>query len=109
MEAIKKYDTVSETINELLQHGYTVDFALLPEEECLVCKNNSLNLSPEEFEIDAVYRFEGNTDPGDEMIVYAISSPKYNVKGVVVNAYGMYSDAASSRIVERLHQAIPSH
>ena len=55
-----------------------------------------------EFEIDETYRFEGETDPGDEMIVFAISSKKHNIKGVVINAYGVYSDSSTSKIVERL-------
>ena len=44
------------------------------------------------------------TDPGDEMIVFAISCLKHNLKGIVVNAYGMYSDSTSSKIVERLKE-----
>ena len=56
---------------------------------------------PESFKIDAVYRFEGPTDPGDAMILYAISSPKYNLKGVLINAFGMYADADTAS-TERL-------
>jgi hypothetical protein len=37
------------------------------------------------------------------MIVYAISSNKNNVKGVVVNAYGIYADNESSAIVKKLN------
>ncbi len=60
-----------------------------------------LDNDPASFTIDAVYRFEGPTDPGDEMILYAISSRKYNLKGVLTNAFGMYADAATAR-TERL-------
>lgn len=98
------YDTVSEAVNELIKRGYTTDFELMTEHECLICHQTSTNLSPEEFEIDEIHRFEGDTDPGDEMIVYAISSEKHNMKGVDINAYGLYSDAATSKIVERLIQ-----
>ncbi|MBK8344964.1 MAG: hypothetical protein IPL12_17790 [Bacteroidetes bacterium] len=38
----------------------------------LVCNSSLTQLSPDEFEIDETYRFEGNTDPGDEMILFAI-------------------------------------
>jgi regulator of cell morphogenesis and NO signaling len=96
------YETVSEAINDLINRGYTTDFEILAEKECLVCHKTSSRLSPEEFEIDEIYRFEGSTDPGDEMIVYAISSTKHNIKGMVVNAYGSYSDSNKSKIVERL-------
>ena len=36
------------------------------------------------------------------MIVFAVSSKKNNLKGIVVNAYGMYSDSSTSKIVELL-------
>ncbi|GGG50579.1 phosphoribosylpyrophosphate synthetase [Bizionia arctica] len=98
----KNYDTVSEATNDLLKRGYTTNFSLMSEEECLICHKTSVQLSPDDFEIDEIYRFDGMTDPGDDMIVYAISSTKYNMKGVVVNAYGMYADNATSAIVKKL-------
>ena len=96
------YDTVSEAINELARRGYSADFKILSEEECIVCSALPEPLSPEEFNIDEVYRFEGMTDPGDEMIIYAISSINHNLKGILLNAYGMYSDVATAKIVKRL-------
>ncbi len=104
MEKLRNYETVSEALNDLVKRGYTTDFSILAENECLVCNKTFIQLSPDEFEIDETYRFEGNSDPGDEMIVFAISSLKHNVKGTVVNAYGMYSDSSSSKIVEHLRK-----
>ncbi|SOE23519.1 hypothetical protein SAMN06298216_3904 [Spirosomataceae bacterium TFI 002] len=96
------YDTVTEALKDLENRGYTTDFEILRDKECLVCNKTSAQLSPRDFEIDETYRFEGDSDPGDEMIVFAISSRKNNLKGTVVNAYGMYADASSSKIVELL-------
>jgi|SRR5690606_12521697 len=98
------YNTVSEAITGLQTRGYTHDFSICSEKECLTCHQTSLNLSPEDFFIDEIYRFEGDSDPGDEMIVYAISSEKHSVKGIVVNAFGMYADGKASRIVKHLHR-----
>jgi hypothetical protein len=97
------YDTVSEAVNDLQKQGYTTDFEILAEKECLICHKTSSELSPEDFEIDHFYRFEGESDPGDEMIVYAISSVKNNVKGIVINAFGPYADNATYAIVKKLH------
>lgn len=102
------YDTVSEAINGLAERGYTTDFEILGEKECLICNKSSTQLSPEEFEIDETYRFEGDTDPGDEMIVYAISAINHNIKGLVVNAYGTYADNNTSKIVARLKKHVSS-
>jgi len=99
----KSYDTVSEAMNDLKELGYTTDFSLLAHHDCLVCRRSSLELSPDDFEIDQIHRFEGDSDPGDEMVVYAISSSKNDVKGIVVNAFGIYADNISSVIVKKLN------
>lgn len=99
----KNYDTVTEAMADLKKLGYTIDFSILTDKECLICHLTGTVLSPDDFEIDDFYRFEGDSDPGDEMIVYAISSKSKNLKGIVVNAYGIYADNASSAIVEKLN------
>lgn len=89
---------------DLYERGYTSDFTIHTQKECLYCHEIPLSLNPEDFYIDEVYRFEGDSDPGDEMVVYAISSKKYNVKGIVVNAFGLYADREISKIVKHLHR-----
>lgn len=98
----KYYDTVTEAMADLRKLGYTIDFSILAESDCLVCNIPATSLSPEEFEIDHFYRFEGDSDPGDEMIVYAISSIKNSMKGILVNGYGTYADNATSKIIKKL-------
>lgn len=105
MEVRRNFDTVTEAVNDLAERGYTTDFAIGEDDDCLTSKQTSLQLSPDDFEIDEIYRFEGNTDPGDEMIVYAISSEKYKIKGVVVNGFGIYSSSAGNKIVEKLSKS----
>jgi hypothetical protein len=102
MEEKLAYDTVSAAVNDLIRRGYSCDFNINPDQDVLVCSQNSKSLSPEEFKIDEVYRFEGETDPGDEMIVYAISSESQDMKGVLVNGYGIYADGATSKVVKYL-------
>lgn len=99
---MKNYETVSEAMNDLAKRGYTTDFKLMADKDCLMCHQTVTELSPEDFEIDETYRFEGETDPGDEMIVHAISSTKHNMKGLIVNGYGTYADTSTSKIVARL-------
>ncbi len=99
----KSYDTVTEAMAGLRKLGYTFDFSILTEKECLICNLTDTVLSPDDFEIDDFYRFEGDSDPGDAMIVYAISAKKHDLKGIVVNAFGMYGANASSAIVKKLN------
>ncbi len=98
------YITLSEAVNDLAKRGYTTDFLLQSEKDCLICHNNTMELSPEDFVIDEVHRFEGMTDPADESIVYAISSEKYGVKGIVINSFGADFGYRSSKLVEHLRR-----
>jgi hypothetical protein len=104
MERKPTYETVSEAINDLIQRGYTTDFYIEATKDCIVCKKPDLALCAEEFVIDEVHRFEGENDPGDSMIVYAISSNENKVKGVLMNAYGVYADGVTSAIISKLQK-----
>ena len=98
------YDTVSEATQKLMKRGYTTDFKLLVENESLTFDGNDKPLSADHFQIDETHRFEGDTDPGDEMIVYAISSQKHQLKGILINAFGPYSDPETYKIVKKLEK-----
>ena len=92
------YDTVSQAINGLKQRGFTLDFNL--EENCLICNDRKYDVS--DFEITEVYRFEGNTDPADEAVVYGIESKEDGVKGVLVSGYGISAEGMSAEMAKKL-------
>ncbi len=94
--------TLSQVLNILKAEGYTVDFNL--NENCLVCHGNTMQLHPDDFVVDRHYRFEGDSDPGDAAILYAISSQKHAMKGTLVNGYGIYSDPLSSAMIQKLDE-----
>jgi len=93
------YDTVSEAINGLKQRGYTLDFNL--QKDHVACKTLPLALQPDEFEITEAYRFEGESNPDDEAIVYAIES-KHGHKGVLLNGFGPTADSLANELVKKL-------
>lgn len=97
---MKNYDTVSEAVNDLVKRGYTENF--VADETCILCDGKNKSLSPDDFKIDEVHRFEGDTDPADETIVYAISSVHGETKGVLVNAFGIYSNTFSNEMIGKL-------
>ena len=97
--------TLSETINGLVKLGYTHDFNI--QDESLFGHRTNVILSPNDFHIDKVYRFEGASDPEYQSILYAISSSTLNIKGTLVNGYGIYSDEKSSKLVEMLQTNQP--
>ena len=97
----ENFGTLSETINGLVKLGYTHDFNI--KDECIVCHRTNTTLLPDDFEIDQVYRFEGDSDPEYQSILYAISSTKFDVKGTLVNGYGISSDESTTKLIEKLN------
>ena len=95
-----EYKTVSEAISGLKRRGYTIDFNIGSHEIRLGAY--SIALSPDTFEITEVHRFEGETNPDDEEVVYAIES-RDGIKGVLVNGYGVSADPLTDELVKKLH------
>lgn len=98
---MKNYETLVDATNDLLKRGYTANLSL--EGDVIEDKSRDIKMTADDFEIDEFYRFEGPSNPSDMSIVYAISSAKNNLKGVLVNAYGVYSNTSSSAIEAKLH------
>ena len=96
---MNSYETLSEALNDLAKRGYVHNFNI--ECDSLKCASLEKKLNPDEFEITEFYRFEGDSNPDDEEVVYAIES-KDGVKGTLVNAYGMYSEGISDEIIAKL-------
>ena len=96
---MKSFDTLTEAIQDLKKRGFNRDFNL--RDTYIECATTGMQLSPDEFEIAEVHRFEGETDPGDEAVLYAIES-KDGIKGVLVNAYGPYSNPIPDKLIAKL-------
>ncbi|KAF2517121.1 phosphoribosylpyrophosphate synthetase [Flavobacterium foetidum] len=94
------FDTVTEALQWLNNQGFTQNFNL--DVNCIRFNNNSQSMSPNEFKIEYLFRFEGDTDPGDEDIVYGIVSEVYNIKGVLTSAFGIYADSVSAEMIRKL-------
>lgn len=92
--------TLSQTMNDLRKEGYTEDFNL--QQNCLECRNGEFKVFADDFKVDKFYRFEGESNPSDSSILYAISSDKHGIKGVLVNAYGIYSEPVTDQLMEKL-------
>jgi len=100
LKHIGEMTSLSEVINALAEQGYTLDFNLKSSQ--INNGENPLQEFPEQFLIDKHYRFEGESDPDDEAIVYAISSVDGKIKGILVNGYGTSSERCGEEIINKL-------
>ena len=96
---MKDYETLSEAVDDLQKRGYTQDFNLKPH--CLQCVSLKLELRPEDFDVDEVHRFEGMSSTDDNSDIYAISSSE-GIKGILVDAYGLYAENISEQMRKKL-------
>lgn len=99
---MEDYQTVVEALDGLKKRGFTLDFNLA-NGGALHNSSQNIYLQPADFKITEIYRFEGISDPADNTIVYGIESDKYHVKGVFLNAYGVYSDDVSEELLKKLN------
>ena len=97
---MKNYDTVTEAVKGLKEKGYNIDFNIAFDK--LVCSENKICLQPDEFEIVEVHRFEGDSNPDDEDVVYAVESKDGRLKGIITSAFGLYADPISNKIIQKL-------
>ena len=96
------YATVSEAISELMKKGYVTDFNL-PDN---VRKFETGEYRASDFKITGVYRYEGNSDPADEAVVYAIES-RGGMKGLLVSGYGTAAARSAQVILGKLRHYVP--
>lgn len=86
------YATVSKALEELKEKGFTVDFNI---------QETKIINSPNDFEIVHIYRYEGESDPGDEATVFGIKSVS-GEKGVYVAGLNAYADKSAAMVLNDL-------
>ncbi len=96
MSRIYHYAAVIDALADLKEKGYSVDFNL---EELEIVKN------PYHYFIEHVYRYEGNTNPDDEAVVYGIKSSAGS-KGVFVAGFSVNSEGDAARVLNQMSAKI---
>jgi hypothetical protein len=99
IDTMEHMTTLTKIMEELRQKGYTHEFG--PRKDYLEEKSTDTKLKSDEFAVDQFYRFEGESDPGDEMTLYAITASN-GMKGVFVAAQGTYSNEVSPELMAKL-------
>lgn len=96
---------MTQTLEILKKRGYVDDYSVT--EKQLKSPSGEV-FNPADFQIDETYRFDVLTDPDDQSVLYAISSPKRQKKGVLINGFGIYADSAKSELTEDLRDLSPT-
>jgi hypothetical protein len=103
---MKHFTTLTEAMEDLRGRGYTVDFAPV-KDHLKATTDDNIKLRKDEFHVDEFHRFEGTSDPGDEMTLYAISATN-GMKGVFVSAQGTYANEVSPELMAKFNVTHPN-
>lgn len=79
-------ETVTEAVQLLEATGFGSEFFL--DDHGFGCPDCDQVHTPERLVVEATYRFEGASDPGDASIVLGVRCPVCGAAGIIVSAYG---------------------
>ncbi|HWL45974.1 MAG TPA: hypothetical protein VNQ73_23740 [Ilumatobacter sp.] len=98
-------DTVTEALALLRDEGYGIDYELidghLRADGCAAC-------AVDDAVVERRYRFEGPSDPGDQMIVFGLRDPATGARGTLASAFGIHADPTLADHLVTLSQRAPS-
>jgi hypothetical protein len=96
-EDLKTLVACTDKLNRL---GFTTQFQA--RDNGLISLVSENIYFPDEVEIVDFYRFEGESDPDDSAILYAIQTHT-GEQGTLTDAYGMYNDTKVSEFIKQVN------
>ena len=90
--------SLTTCLSRMVKDGYTEDFKIT-EEGGLEAIQHHKSYNPAEIQVVNFFRFEGESDPDDNAILYVIETAD-GTKGTLVDAYGVYNDSKLSRFMQ---------
>lgn len=92
--------SICEALAHFERLGY--DKNIVPRFDHFEIRDGKEKLFPRDFVVDDFFRFDNSSDPDDQAIVYAISSPTHRIKGVFMEGYGLYQEEFSKEMIDQL-------
>ena len=86
---------------KLVQDGFTADFKITDGRLHTLSTDSAKSYAPDEVTIVDFYRFEGESNPDDMSILYAIQATD-GVRGTIATAYGTYADADTDDFLKKV-------
>ena len=98
-DMIPHMKSLSACLNKMVLDGYDDDFKV--NDKGLKSLKTNKVYQPNEIHISNFFRFEGQSDPNDNTILYVIESED-GAKGTVVDAYGPYADTKLTEFLNKV-------
>ena len=96
---LPQMETLQQAIERLRELGYTQDW--YAKDGSLRCGASEVTYDPATVTVDHIVRFEGTSDPGDEAILFALTTD-CSRRGLYSAAYGADMSPADIDVVQAL-------
>ena len=83
-------ETVVDAVRLLKEQGYDIEFQLVDGH--LECDADDRRCPTGDAVVEQLFRFEGPSDPGDEMVVLGLRDPGTGRRGVLASGFGPAAD-----------------
>jgi len=90
------YSSLVEAHQDLLRKGYDKNYNVLDSDSMV--DGDGHFYSPTQLSIDEFHRFEGETDPADNSIIYAVTAND-GTKGTLVDAFGAQGSRNTAQFI----------
>ena len=98
-DLIPHMKSLSSLTNKMVLNGYDDDFKIT--DNGLKSLRTDKIYQPDQINIINFFRFEGQSDPNDNTIMYVIETTD-GLKGTLIDAYGPYADRKLSEFMNQV-------
>ena len=91
--------TLASCMNSLQADGFKENFMV--EGKKIHALDSNKKYEPKEVKILNFYRFEGESDPADNSILYALETND-GIRGLLSDAYGPYADVKTTKFISEV-------
>ena len=95
----KEMTTLVEVIQKMRDKQFIHDFEI--REGKAFSKDTGESFTPDDLIIERTYRYEGDSNPDDMAVAYGITASS-GTKGILIDAYGTYSNAKVSEFIKQV-------
>ncbi len=99
-DKVTEMNSMVMVMNKAVKNGYTEQFRV-GSRGFHTAEEGSQAYGPEQISVINFYRFEGESDPGDNSILYVVETSD-GKKGTLVDAYGPYADPRVSAFMQQV-------
>jgi len=93
--------SLTSCLRRMINEGYTEDFKVTGDG--LEASQHRRQYHPDQINVVNFFRFEGESDPDDNAILYVIETND-GTKGTLVDAYGVYHDAKVTSFMQEVEK-----